>query len=89
MTTQQAARQLLDVSDRKTARGETAAITGDTLCVALARIGAQDQRLAAFALKECLDMDMGRPLHSLVIPTSDLHSLEEEALRALCKLEAS
>ena len=55
-------------------------MTPDTICVAVARVGASDQKIAVATLAEMCDVDMGSPLHSLVIP-GHMHPLEGEMLK--------
>ena len=75
MSAATAARQLLEV---EAARGE-GAYGPDTLCVGLARLGADSQRIVAGSLAELAEADLGPPLHSLVI-AGDTHPIEEEYL---------
>lgn len=91
MSTQQAANQLVQVvrnkkssngtnqnGDVKTANDCDKIILNETsLCIAAARIGSEDQKLAACTLEQLLDVDMGPPLHSLIIP-STLHHIEQD-----------
>lgn len=56
------------------------AITEETLCVGLARVGAEDQKIAAGTLQQMCTVDLGEPLHSLIITGGNLHPLEEEML---------
>jgi len=63
MTAATAARQMLEVEE---ARGE--GVYGpDTMCVAVARIGHDDEKICACALRDMCGVDMGGPLHSLVL----------------------
>ena len=55
-------------------------LTPDTICVAVARVGASDQKIAAATLSEMSELDMGSPLHSLVIP-GHMHPLEAQMLK--------
>ena len=45
----------------------------------LARIGSDDQQIVATTLQKMTEVDLGSPLHSLVI-TGDMHPLELEML---------
>ena len=56
------------------------AVTEDTLCVGLARVGSDDQKIVATTLREMQKVDLGSPLHSLVI-TGDMHPLELDMLK--------
>lgn len=58
----------------------TAAITEDTVCVGLARVGADDQAVRAGSLREMAECDLGAPLHSMII-TGHLHPLEVDMLK--------
>lgn len=57
-----------------------AALTEDTVCVGLARVGADDQVVRAGSLREMAECDIGAPLHSMII-TGHLHPLEVDMLR--------
>ncbi|XP_051021426.1 diphthine methyl ester synthase isoform X1 [Acomys russatus] len=80
MTVNQAAQQLLEIIQNQRARGSKSAVTEDTLCVGLARVGAEDQKIAAGTLQQMCTVDLGKPLHSLVITGNNLHPLEMEML---------
>jgi diphthine synthase len=43
-------------------------LTRSSQVVCVARVGAADQRIVACSLEEAATLDMGKPLHSLVIP---------------------
>ncbi|XP_051021427.1 diphthine methyl ester synthase isoform X2 [Acomys russatus] len=79
MTVNQAAQQLLEIIQNQRARGSKS-VTEDTLCVGLARVGAEDQKIAAGTLQQMCTVDLGKPLHSLVITGNNLHPLEMEML---------
>nr|CAG4648135.1 EOG090X0AVB [Moina brachiata] len=76
MTNQQAAQQLLEVvlskSDMK--------LTPETLCVAVARVGWPNQRIAVCTLEQMTQCELGPPLHSLII-VGKVHPLEIDYLR--------
>ncbi|KAM7054246.1 diphthine methyl ester synthase isoform 1-T2 [Molossus nigricans] len=80
MTVNQAAQQLLEVVQNQRARGEEPAVSEETLCVGLARVGAEDQKVAAGTLQQMCSVDLGGPLHSLIITGGSLHPLETEML---------
>lgn len=46
----------------------------------LARVGAEDQRIVVATLEQMTTVDVGGPLHSLVIP-GHMHPLEKDMLR--------
>merc|ERR1711994_813180 len=91
MSTQQAAKQLMEiVKNRKTSEdnnhnGETSEdvnniqnlLDENSICIAVARIGSEDQKLVASSLQNLKDIDMGPPLHSLII-SSSLHHIEKD-----------
>ncbi|KAL8701422.1 MAG: hypothetical protein Q9201_004906 [Fulgogasparrea decipioides] len=77
MTAGQCAAQMLGVEEE---RGEDA-YGPDTLAVAVARLGAHDQRMAAGTLKMIIEFDLGQPLHSLVILGKRAHDLERDFIR--------
>jgi len=60
--------------------GSELVLDEDTICVALARVGWDDQRIIAGKMATVRDADLGAPLHSLVIP-GDLHFLEVDMLK--------
>jgi len=65
----------------------------DSVCIGVARVGSDSQNLQVSTLSEMTTIDLGPPLHSLVI-VGQLHPLEADMLRqfasvtrnALCKL---
>ena len=75
MTVNTAIEQLLEVEER---RGE-GAFDADSLCVGVARIGADSQQIAAGSMQQLLEVDFGPPLHSLVI-VGETHPIEDEIL---------
>ena len=77
MSVNTAIEQLLEIEE---SRGE-GAYGPDTLCVGVARLGADSQSIVAGTMKELRDHDFGPPLHSLVI-AGDTHVIEEEILSA-------
>ncbi|XP_078500730.1 diphthine methyl ester synthase [Lissotriton helveticus] len=80
MSVNQAAEQLLDIVNNRRDRGEELAITEKTICVGLARVGATDQKIAAGTLQQMGTVELGGPLHSLII-TGYMHPLEIEMLK--------
>jgi len=75
MTVAQAIEQLLKIKETN----ENGQITEDTLGIGVARVGQDSQKLVSGKLKELLLVDMGEPLHSLVIP-GKMHELEQNAV---------
>ncbi|KAM6938553.1 diphthine methyl ester synthase [Lycodopsis pacificus] len=80
MTVNQAADQLIQIIQRRREEGEELGMTEDTVCVGVARLGADDQSIRAATLSQLMSCDLGAPLHSLVV-TGRLHPLEVDMLR--------
>uniref|UniRef100_A0A4W3IA99 diphthine methyl ester synthase n=1 Tax=Callorhinchus milii TaxID=7868 RepID=A0A4W3IA99_CALMI len=80
MSVMQAAEQLLHIIDNRRKREEELAMTEDTICVGLARVGAKDQKIAAGTLRQLAGQDLGDPLHSLII-TGRMHPVEIDMLK--------
>ncbi|CAI9605991.1 unnamed protein product [Staurois parvus] len=80
MTVNQAVEQLLQIVQNRRELGEELALTENTICVGLARVGASDQHIAAGTLQQLSTVDFGAPLHSLVI-SGCMHPLELDMLR--------
>nr|KAG5700786.1 hypothetical protein BaRGS_034989 [Batillaria attramentaria] len=81
MTVQQAAEQLLEIVEKKNKQSkENNALSPDSVCVGLARVGGEDQSIVAATLRQLATVDMGGPLHSLIIP-GNMHPLEMDMLR--------
>lgn len=96
MTAVEAASQLLQaLSDRLSADGPTpdtkvvseGRLTPNTEVVALARLGSEEERVVSATLAEMEHVDMGPPLHSLIV-VGDTHPLEQQFLQLL-RLESS
>ncbi|XP_020354213.1 diphthine methyl ester synthase isoform X1 [Oncorhynchus kisutch] len=80
MTVSQAAEQLLEIVQNRRERGDDLAISEETICVGLARVGAEDQVILAGTLRQLASCDLGGPLHSMIV-TGHLHPLEVDMLR--------
>ncbi|XP_053178143.1 diphthine methyl ester synthase [Scomber japonicus] len=80
MTVQQAADQLIQIIERRREEGEELGVTEDTVCVGVARLGADDQQIRTGTLRQLVSCDLGAPLHSLVV-TGRLHPLEVDLLK--------
>lgn len=70
-----AASQLLEVVQQN----ELKDLTEDTICVGLARVGSPSQVIKCCDLKLMSEVDLGHPLHTLII-AGNLHPLEQEML---------
>ncbi|VDM95709.1 unnamed protein product [Thelazia callipaeda] len=81
MTCAQAVSQLLEIAEEQKQAGFEPILTKTTLCVGLARIGWDNQKIVFCSMQEMRHIDMGPPLHSLIIP-GDLHPLELEFLES-------
>jgi len=71
MSVAQSIEQLIEVEE---ARGE-GVYSAETMAVGLARIGSEDQVMAAGPLSLLKDYEMGPPLHAMII-CGELHDLE-------------
>uniref|UniRef100_UPI00398F30FD diphthine methyl ester synthase n=1 Tax=Pristiophorus japonicus TaxID=55135 RepID=UPI00398F30FD len=80
MSVNEAAEQLLEIIENRRDKGEELAMTEETICVGLARVGAKDQKIATATLQQMVKEDLGGPLHSLII-TGHMHPLEIEMLK--------
>lgn len=83
MSVTQAAEQLLQILRKKRQFSDfkDEAYDENSLCVGLARVGHDSQNIIACSLNEMSQIDMGPPLHSLVIPSKSLHPIEIEYLQ--------
>ncbi|PLN83772.1 putative diphthine synthase [Aspergillus taichungensis] len=77
MTVAQCAAQMLETEKER----KEGAWGPDSLAIGAARVGADDQKLVAGTLKELTEVDMGRPLHSLVLLGRKAHDLEKDYIR--------
>ncbi|XP_015923034.1 diphthine methyl ester synthase [Parasteatoda tepidariorum] len=81
MTASCAAQQLLEIIENRRNKGDgDIAFTENTICVGIARLGSDDQSIVAASLKRMASLDLGPPLHSLII-CGDLHPVEKEMLQ--------
>jgi diphthine synthase len=77
MTVAQCASQMLEIEEIR-AEG----VYGpDSLAIGVARVGAESQHMAAGSLQELTMVDMGPPLHSLVLLGRRTHDLERDFIR--------
>ncbi|PAV84505.1 hypothetical protein WR25_21165 [Diploscapter pachys] len=80
LTCKEAARQLLTIAARKMENGIKPAYSSETMCVGMARVGWDTQKIVYCSLQELAEFDgMGDPLHSLIIP-GQTHPLEVQML---------
>ncbi|XP_056353824.1 LOW QUALITY PROTEIN: diphthine methyl ester synthase [Oenanthe melanoleuca] len=80
MSVNQAAEQLLAIIQNRRFQGEKPEITENTICVGLARVGALDEKIASGTLQQMSTVELGAPLHSLIV-TGTMHPLELEMLK--------
>lgn len=55
--------------------------SAETICVGLARVGSESQRIVCGTMEQLRHVDFGPPLHSLIL-AGQLHYLEADMLRA-------
>jgi diphthine synthase len=77
MTVAQCASQMLETEEER----KEGVCGPDALAVGAARVGSADQQLVAGTLKELAEVDMGPPLHSLVLLGRKAHDLERDYIR--------
>ncbi|XP_044747349.1 diphthine methyl ester synthase [Coccinella septempunctata] len=76
MSVKEASRQLLEIlRDQK---NNESGITEESLCIGLARVGSDEESIIACSLKKMAEVDLGPPLHCMVIAGPTLHPLELE-----------
>lgn len=84
MSVAEASQQLLQIVARKRAAGiadADLAFTEDSLCVGVARVGHATQQVVVAPLRQLAERDLGGPLHSMVLPSRQLHPLEVEYMQ--------
>lgn len=88
MSASVAAQQLLVILNDKDQNAQhdedSKLLTKESIVAALARVGSDDQKIVSCTLDQMTGVDMGSPLHSLVIP-GRMHPLEEEMLSTFRK----
>ncbi|KAL5334648.1 tetrapyrrole methylase [Aspergillus crustosus] len=77
MTVAQCAGQMLETEEER----QEGVFGPDNLAVGAARVGAADQQLVAGTLQELSQVEMGPPLHSLVLLGRRAHDLEKDYIR--------
>lgn len=78
MSVAQCAGQMLEIEEEK----QEKVYSEDSLAVGVARVGAKDQKMACGTLKELSEVDLGPPLHSLVLLGRRGHELERDYIKA-------
>lgn len=77
MTVAQCAGQMLEIEDERKEK----VYAEDSLAIGAARVGSKDQKFACGTLKELSAVDLGPPLHSLVLLGKRAHDLERDYIR--------
>ncbi|KAJ5450559.1 Diphthine methyl ester synthase [Penicillium daleae] len=77
MTVAQCASQMLETEETR----QEGVYGPDSLAIGAARVGAPDQKLVVGTLKELSTVEMGAPLHSLVLLGRRTHDLERDYIR--------
>ncbi|KAG8037097.1 hypothetical protein G9C98_004419 [Cotesia typhae] len=80
MSVAEAANQLISIIKNRRNSNQELVLTEDSLAVGLARVGSDDQQIITCTLREMSSVDLGPPLHSLVIPAKHLHPIEIDCL---------
>lgn len=78
MSVAQCAGQMLEVEETRQER----VYQSDSLAVGVARVGAKEQKMACGTLKELADVNLGPPLHSIVLLGRRGHELERDFVKA-------
>ena len=78
MTVAQCVSQMLEIEEER----QEKAYGKESLAVGVARVGADDQAIAVGTLEQLRSVDLGPPLHSLVLLGSRAHDLERDFIRA-------
>ncbi|XP_076068193.1 diphthine methyl ester synthase isoform X2 [Oratosquilla oratoria] len=85
MRVNQAAQQLLAIIERRKSRSsetDEGCLSPSSKCVGVVRVGTETQNIVSGTLKELSTMDLGDPLHSLIV-CGDCHTMEEKAVAKL------
>ncbi|CAB3287105.1 Diphthine synthase [Methanocaldococcus lauensis] len=80
MTANEGLKILLELENRK----KENVLSEETKVVVVARLGSLKPKLVYGKIKDLINYDFGKPLHSIIIP-GKLHFMEEEALKYLCE----
>lgn len=77
MTVAQCAQQMLEVEEER----KEGVYSPDSLLMGAARVGAPDQKLVVGTIQELAEVDLGAPLHSVVLLGRRTHDLERDYIR--------
>ncbi|KAF5303612.1 hypothetical protein FQA39_LY09859 [Lamprigera yunnana] len=87
MTVAKGVQQLLEIVNKYSQLSSSSnGLNSDDLCIGLARVGSASQKILACSLSAMAEVDLGPPLHSLVIPGPILHPLEKEYINQFLSL---
>lgn len=78
MTVAQCAAQMLETEEIR----KEAVYKSDSLAIGLARVGSDDQSMVCGTLQQLADIDLGPPLHSLILLGSRAHEMERDFIRS-------
>lgn len=87
MSAAEAAQQLLVIVRKKDPLERNTILNELSLCVGLARVGQETQTLVVNTLQNMARIDLGSPLHSLIIPAKEMHPLEIDFLQPYTSLK--
>lgn len=76
MTVAECAKQMVEVEDEL--KGQVCG--NEALAVGVSRVGSEDMQIVAGTLKQLCEVDLGRPLHSLVLVGRRGHEIERDFL---------
>jgi len=77
MTAAQCAQQMVEIEELR----KEDVCGKDKLAVSVARLGSDGEKIVAGTLEELSSVDMGAPLHSLVLCGTNMHEMEWEYIR--------
>ncbi|KAK3051393.1 diphthine synthase [Extremus antarcticus] len=77
MTVAQCASQMLEVEDER----KQGVCGKEALAVGVARLGSEGEKIVAGTVEELAEVDLGKPLHSLVLCGRKMHEMEWEFVR--------
>ena len=77
MTVAQCASQMLETEEER----KEGVYGPQSLAVGVARIGAKDQKISSGTLEQLSQLDLGSPLHSLVLVGRRTHDMERDFIR--------
>ena len=77
MTAAQCAQQIVEIEELR----KEDVCGKDKLAVSVARLGSDGEKIVAGTLEELSSVDMGAPLHSLVLCGTNMHEMEWEYIR--------